>query len=326
MTMVWRKTIERWSRMNRTRKRQVDGQPAPSLNDESLLYQTLIGTWPLEELDAAGNAAFRERIEAYMVKAAREAKVRTSWANVNAEYEDALTQFVRTTLELREGNLFLGDLVAVQRRLTRFGLLNGLSQVLCKLAAPGVPDIYQGNEIWDFSLVDPDNRRPVDYEQRRRMLSELRGITTAAQVRSLVDHLGDGRCKLYLAWKVLQFRREHEALFRRGDYVPLRVTGERASNLCAFARRLEGELVVVIAPRLYLRLLGERELAPLGAEVWENTLVELPRGYAVGGSGGGALRSLFDGSDVLPVKQGERSAISVAAALDHFPVALLHRS
>ncbi len=327
MTMVWRKTIERWSRMNRTRKRQVDGQPAPSLNDESLLYQTLIGTWPLDELDAAGNAAFRERIEAYMVKAAREAKVRTSWANVNAEYEDALTQFVRTTLELREGNLFLSDLVTVQRRLARFGLLNGLSQVLCKLTAPGVPDVYQGNEVWDFSLVDPDNRRPVDYEKRRRMLGELRSSAPdAGWVRALVDNLRDGRCKLYLTWKVLQFRREHAALFRRGEYIPLRVSGEHASNLCAFARRHEGEMAVVIAPRLYLRLLGDREQPPLGAEVWENTLVELPRDYGRDGGGSGGLRNLLDGAEVAPVKQGERSAIRVASALDHFPVALLHRS
>ena len=325
MTMVWRKTIERWSRMNRSRKRQVDGEPAPSLNDESLLYQTLIGTWPLEEIDAAGNAVFRERIEAYMIKAAREAKVRTSWANVNTEYEDALTQFVRTTLELRDGNLFLSDLVTVQRRLARFGLLNGLSQVLCKLTAPGVPDIYQGNEVWDFSLVDPDNRRPVDYEKRRRMLRELRASATdAGWVRALVDNLRDGRCKLYLTWKVLQFRREHAALFRRGEYIPLRVSGEHASNLCAFARRHEGELAVVIAPRLYLRLLGDREQPPLGAEVWENTLVELPRDY--GGGGSGALRNVLDGAEVAPVKQGERSAIRVASALDHFPVALLHRS
>ena len=241
------------------------------------------------------------------------------------EYEDALTQFVRTTLELREGNLFLSDLVAVQRRLARFGLLNGLSQVLCKLTAPGVPDIYQGNEVWDFSLVDPDNRRPVDYEKRRRMLGEMRaGATDAGWVRALVDNLHDGRCKLYLTWKVLQFRREHEELFRRGEYVPLRVTGEHASNLCAYARRREGELVVVIAPRLYLRLLGDREEPPLGAAVWKNTLVELPRGYD--SAGGGALRNLLDGSEEPTVRQGDRSAISVAAALDHFPVTLLHRS
>lgn len=322
MTMVWRKTIERWSRMNRTRKRQVDDQPAPSLNDESLLYQTLIGTWPLDELDAAGNAAFRERIEAYMIKAAREAKVRTSWANVNTEYEDALTQFVRTTLEPREGNLFLSDLVAVQRRLARFGLLNGLSQVLCKFTAPGVPDTYQGNEIWDFSLVDPDNRRPVDYERRRRMLAELRELREPdpRRVRALMDNLWDGRCKLYLTWKVLQFRREHEDLFRRGEYLPLRVSGEHASNLCAFARRYEGELAVVIAPRLYLRLLADRERPPLGADIWENTVVELPRGYDVGD---GPLRNILDGSEVPTTKQGERAGILAAAALDHFPVALL---
>jgi (1->4)-alpha-D-glucan 1-alpha-D-glucosylmutase len=325
MTMVWRKTIERWNRMNRTRKREVDGQPAPSLNDESLLYQTLIGTWPLGELEAPGHGAFLERIEAYLIKAAREAKVRTSWANVNTDYEDALKQFVHTTLELREGNLFLSDLMAVQRRLTRFGLLNGLSQALCKFTAPGVPDTYQGNEIWDFSLVDPDNRRPVDYAQRRRMLAELRDLQEpdAGRVRALVDNLGDGRCKLYLTWKVLQFRREHEELFRRGEYLPLRVSGEHASNLCAFARRYEGGLVVVIAPRLYLRLLGDRDQPPLGAEVWENTVVELPRGYDIGSGG---LRNILDGAEVAPVKQGERAGILAAAALDHFPVALLHRS
>jgi (1->4)-alpha-D-glucan 1-alpha-D-glucosylmutase len=191
-----------------------------------------------------------------------------------------------------------------------------------------VPDIYQGNEVWDFSLVDPDNRRPVDYEQRRRMLGELRAATTidARQVRSLVDHLFDGRCKLYLTWKVLQFRRQHEELFRRGEYIPLRVTGERASNLCAFARRHQGELVVAIVPRLYLRLLGDREEPPLGAAVWENTLVELPRGYDAGGSGGGTLRNILDGSEVPTAKQGDRFGIRVAAALDHFPVTLLHRS
>ncbi len=276
--MIWRKTIERWNRMNRTRKREVDGRPAPSLNDESLLYQTLIGTWPLGELDAPGHAAFLERIEAYMIKAAREAKVRTSWANVNTDYEEALRQFVHTTLEQREGNLFLGDLISVQRRLQRFGLFNGLSQALCKFTAPGVPDTYQGNELWDFSLVDPDNRRPVDYEQRRRMLAELSGLREPdpGRVRALVDSLADGRCKLYLTWKVLQFRREHEELFRRGEYLPLKASGEHAPNLCAFARRYEGELIVVIAPRLYLRLLGERDQPPLGADVWGNTVVELP--------------------------------------------------
>jgi (1->4)-alpha-D-glucan 1-alpha-D-glucosylmutase len=326
MTMAWRKIIERWRRMNRTRKREVDGRPAPSANDESLLYQTLIGCWPLEELDAAGHAAYRERIEAYMIKAAREAKLRTSWANVNTEYEEALTQFVRMTLEPREGTLFLADLMTVQRRLVRYGLLNGLSQAVCKLTAPGVPDIYQGNELWDFSLVDPDNRRPVDYDQRRAMLAQLsHGSGLAAtEVRALVDNLGDGRCKLYLTWKILQFRCEHEELFRRGEYIPLRVVGEHASNLCAFARRHADGLLITVAPRLYLRLLGEREVPPLGTEVWENTLIELPRSYEV--AGGRPLHNILDGAQVRVGQEDERAALRAADALAHFPVAVLYRA
>jgi (1->4)-alpha-D-glucan 1-alpha-D-glucosylmutase len=329
MTMVWRKTIERWSRMNRTRKREVDGRPAPTRNDEALFYQTLIGCWPLEDLHSNGNGGFRERVEAYMIKAAREAKLRTSWGNINTEYEEALTQFVRATLEPREGNLFLSDLLATQTRLARFGLLNSLSQVVCKLTAPGVPDIYQGNELWDFSLVDPDNRRPVDYDQRRKMLAELRQAPAldAPRVRSLVDTLYDGRCKLYLTWRILQFRREHEKLFLQGEYVPLRVSGEHANNVCAFARRCEGELIVTIAPRLYLRLLGDRELPPLGEEVWGNTTVELPGEYD-GGQGlkGGGLKNLLDGCELSLDTQDGRIGIRAAAALAHFPVAVLYRA
>lgn len=324
MTMIWRKTIERWSRINRTRKREVDGRPAPAPNDEYLLYQTLFGSWPVEDLDEAGNAAYRERIEAYLVKAAREAKLRTSWASVNAEYEEALVQFIRAILEPRDGNLFLSDFGGFQRRLLRFGLLNGLSQTICQLTAPGVPDIYQGNELWDFSLVDPDNRRPVDYDRRRRFLEELQQKATATDpqwVRSLAHNTGDGRSKLWLTWKVLQFRRAHEELFRRGEYLPLRVTGEHASNLCAFARRREKDFAIVVAPRLYLRLLGEREQLPIGADIWENTAVELPRRYD---TDGGALRNVLDGSETRPGR-GEKPEVLAADALAHFPVALLYQ-
>jgi (1->4)-alpha-D-glucan 1-alpha-D-glucosylmutase len=324
MTQVWRKTIERWSRMNRMRKREVEGQPAPSLNDEYLLYQTLLGSWPLEEPDNAGLTTYRERIEAYMVKAAREAKSRTSWANVNAEYEEALLQFIRAALEARDGNLFLADFVPFQRRIGRFGLLNGMSQTLCKLTAPGVPDIYQGNETWDFSLVDPDNRRPVDYQKRRQMLQELESSDMDAFVdrglmHSLVDRLQDGRAKLFLTWKVLQFRKEHEALFRDGEYLPLRVTGEHASNVCAFARRHAGVLAVTIVPRLYLRLLGDRPEPPMGEGVWGDTAVELPKevGEPV------ELCNVLDRGPVTTARAGSRVVVRVADALSQFPVALL---
>ena len=325
MTQVWRKTIERWTRINRLRKREVEGQPAPSLNDEYLLYQTLVGSWPLEELDEAGLTAYRERIEGYMIKAAREAKSRTSWANVNAEYEEALLQFIRVLLEQRDVNLFLTDFSAFQRRISRFGLLNAMSQTLCKLTAPGVPDIYQGNEVWDFSLVDPDNRRPVDYPKRRRMLAELESIdmdscVDRGLVESLVTGMRDGRCKLFLTWKVLQFRRDHASLFRDGEYLPLRVSGEYAPNVCAFARRHEGKLAVTIAPRLYLRLLGpEREEPPLGESAWGDTVIELPKEYGEPVQ----LKHLLDGRTVATAKTGSRVTVRLADALLNFPVALL---
>ena len=324
MTQVWRKSIERWTRMNRIRKREVEGQPAPSLNDEYLLYQTLVGSWPLEELDEAALAAYRERIEGYMIKAAREAKLRTSWANVNADYEEALVQFIRAALEAREGNFFLAEFTALQRRISRFGLLNALSQTLCKLTAPGVPDIYQGNEIWDFSLVDPDNRRPVDYSKRRAMLAALQAMDMDTCIerglmQSLVTSLHDGRCKLFLTSKTLRFRRDHAALFRDGEYLPLRVTGEHASNVCAFARQLEGKLAVTIAPRLYLRLLGNRDEPPLGESVWSDTAVELPKAYG----DATLLNGVLDGESITATRAGGRTIVRLADALAHFPVGLL---
>ena len=325
MTQVWRKAIERWSRINRLRKREVEGQPAPSLNDEYLLYQTLVGSWPLEDLDEAGLNAYRERIEGYMIKAAREAKSRTSWANVNADYEEALLQFIRALLEQRDLNTFLTEFIAFQRRISRYGLLNAMSQTLCKLTAPGMPDIYQGNEIWDFSLVDPDNRRPVDYTKRRGMLAELENIDMDTCVErgltaALMANMADGRCKLFVTWKVLQFRRDHASLFREGEYIPLRVSGEYAANVCAFARRHEGKLAVTIAPRLYLRLLGpDREDAPLGESVWGDTVIELPKEFIEPLP----LKNVLDGKAVPAQRAGGRLTVRLADALRNLPVGLL---
>jgi (1->4)-alpha-D-glucan 1-alpha-D-glucosylmutase len=342
----------------------VEGQQAPSRNDEYLLYQTLIGSWPLDLIEngdapaglagpnasgvaglAAARAArdvgvtaYRERIEAYMVKATREAKTRTSWANPNEPYEEALRQFIRSILEPREGNLFYSDFIAFQRLVSRFGLYNGLTQTLCKLTAPGVPDLYQGDDLWDFSLVDPDNRRPVDYETRLRMLGELQRQFAEARddggtrVRALVDDLSDGRGKLYLIWKTLQFRRAYPELFREAEYLPLRVTGEHASKVCAFARRANEQLAIVIAPRLYRRLLGDTGAPPLGAEVWGNTAVELPReapgrGRGTPGWGRGLgsdrrLANVLDDSQA-PVSPGSGGTLLVGNILTHFPLALL---
>ncbi len=319
MTTPWRDAVRRWTRINRTRKREIDGEAAPSRNDEYHLYQTLLGSWPLTQPDAAGAAAYRERIEAYMIKAMREAKLRTSWTEIDAAYEEALLQFVRSILEPRDNNLFLADFLEFQRGVARFGLLNSLSQTLCKLTAPGVPDIYQGNELWDFSLVDPDNRRPVDYQGRRAALEELERSAASLELRELVGNLENGRCKLLLTWKVLQLRRERPRLFSHGSYRRLRVRGARAHHVCAFARLRAGQSLIVIAPRLYRRLLDDPALLPLGEAVWQDTLVELPREERFRRS----LRGVLDGAQLAPVRHGDISGVAVAQALAEFPVAVL---
>jgi (1->4)-alpha-D-glucan 1-alpha-D-glucosylmutase len=325
MPSEWRRAVDRWRRFNRTRRREVGGMPAPSPDDEYLLYQTLIGSWPLEEPDEAALETYRQRIEAYMLKAAREAKARTSWAAADSEYEDALMQFIRAALERLEGNLFLADFCSFNRRILRFGLLNGLSQTLLKLTAPGVPDIYQGNELWDFSLVDPDNRRPVDYRARTRLLEELAANPAegAQAARALADDVVDSRCKLFLHLRVLELRRRDPELFQLGEYLPLKVTGRRAPHLCAFARRLEGRLAVVLAPRLYLKLMraagadDDPQRAPLGDEIWADTAVQLPSSVNT------PLRGVLDGAEVPQTARDGRPALSAATALQSFPVALL---
>jgi len=319
MTTPWRDAVRRWMRINRTRKHEVDGAPAPDSNDEYHFYQTLIGSWPLLEPDAAGMAEYRARIEAYMIKAVREAKVHTSWTETGVAYEDALLQFVHNALEPRDNNLFLADFLAFWRPVARFGLLNSLSQTLCKLTAPGVPDIYQGNELWDFSLVDPDNRRPVDYRQRGELLAQLAREAARVPLEELLGRLEDGRCKLLLTWRALQLRRAQPQLFSDGDYRRLHVHGSRAHYLCAFARRCARRTAVVIAPRLYRRLLGDPARLPLGSGVWENTLIELPPDAG----SRGPWRNVLDGAELETVSHGEGFAIPAAQALARFPVALL---
>jgi len=319
MTTPWRDAVRRWMQINRTRKREVDGAAAPDSNDEYHFYQTLIGSWPLPEPDATGMTEYRARIEAYMIKAVREAKVHTSWTETGVAYEEALLQFVHSALEPRDGNLFLADFLTFWRPVARFGLFNSLSQTLCKLTAPGVPDIYQGNELWDFSLVDPDNRRPVDYRRRGELLAKLDREAPHLDVGELLEHPEDGRCKLLLTWRALQLRRAQPELFSDGDYRRLRVHGSRAHYLCAFARRCARRTVVVIAPRLYRRLLGDPARLPLGSGVWENTLIELPPD----GRSRGPLRNVLDGTELHTVSHGEGLAIAAAEALARFPVALL---
>jgi len=209
---------------------------------------------------------------------------------------------------------------AAQQRIARFGILNSLSQTLCKLTAPGVPDIYQGNDLLDFSLVDPDNRRPVDYARRARLLAELEahGAADPNFARALFSDLADSRAKLYVTWRTLQFRKAHPALFDRGEYLPADVVGVRASHLCAYARRCGSEAILVVIPRLYARLLGEREQLPLGERIWGDTAIELPQDLP-----GGHWRNVFDGVGIGAQSRSGGHFVPVSQVLANFPVALL---
>jgi (1->4)-alpha-D-glucan 1-alpha-D-glucosylmutase len=279
MPAVWKLMLKRWARLNRAKKREIDGRPAPTASDECLIYQTLLGTWPLTEsfdLDA-----YRCRIEAYMLKAVREAKEHSSWVNANADYEGALSDFVAALLAPGDGNLFLADFAPLARRIARHGLFNSLALVALKLAAPGVPDIYQGCELWQFNLVDPDNRRPVDFALRRDLLAAVRELAAEPQaLRALLDDPADGRLKLYVTWRLLNLRAQHPEIFRDGDYLPLTVKGAAAAHVCAFARLHGSRAAIAVVPRLTAKLLGAREGPPLGAAVWGDTQIELPVGLA----------------------------------------------
>jgi (1->4)-alpha-D-glucan 1-alpha-D-glucosylmutase len=311
---AWRLALRRWARFNRTRKRTVDGAPAPSRNDEVLLYQTLIGTWPVAGTARAG---YRERIRSYMIKAVREAKVHTSWIAVNEEYEHAVAAFVDDILA-DGSSLFLDDLATQASFFAWFGRLNSVTLVILKLTSPGVPDIYQGNEVLDFSLVDPDNRRPVDYGLRRRLLGELAELSgqPSVQIAQRVPELFadmDGRAKLWVVMRLLAFRRAHAALLADGDYRAVAVRGLRARHIVAYARARGSEGVLVVAGRLWTGLgVGAGDL-PVGEGAWGDTTLDL--------SALGALE--FD--DVLTGATGHaEGALRVADALASFPGAVLH--
>jgi (1->4)-alpha-D-glucan 1-alpha-D-glucosylmutase len=265
----WAQQVTLWSRMLRARAAGSSEEAPPDRNDEYVFYQLLLGAWPAElsagELDA-GVEAFRQRIEGAMTKAMREAKVHTTWASPNATYEDAVMGFIRYALDTSRTNAFLDSFSGFQRRVATLGAHNSLVQTVLKLTVPGVPDIYQGAELWDFSLVDPDNRRPVDYEERRSLLeSEKAGSTDSAE---LLENWRDGRIKLRVLSELLALRRREPQLFSSGSYEPLSARGPQANRVCAFMRTDDGRTLVTVAA-LYPSF-GH------SAETWGDCTVTLP--------------------------------------------------
>jgi (1->4)-alpha-D-glucan 1-alpha-D-glucosylmutase len=251
-----------------------------------------------------------------MLKAIREAKENTSWINRNTEYETAVSSFVRRLLKQGPQNRFLNDFLPFQKRITRIGLWNSLSQTVLKLTSPGIPDIYQGNEMWDLSLVDPDNRRPVDYSLRQEMFRSIRE-STSDLAKSLVETPEDGRIKMYLTWRALCLRQEQPELFQEGEYLPLMVEGAKANHVVAFVRKSAKENVLVVVPRLVAGLLNNIDVPPIGPRIWEDTEVLLP--FCTCSE---KYRNVFTGEILETEKRDDSEKIAVSKILSEFPAAL----
>jgi len=275
---AWGKAVLNWRELNADARLEFEEVSVPDTNEEYLFYQTLVGTWPLAPMASGEHDTFVKRIQDYMLKAAKEAKLRTSWISPNRRHDDALAEFVRLVLEPGSANKFLADFANFHRPVAIAGMLNSLSQTLLKICSPGVPDFYQGTELWDDSLVDPDNRRPVDFASRRAILEEIARkaeIDSLALVNELLATLSDGRIKMHIARCALQFRRENQALFASGAYLPLEAKGNRARNVISFARGDRARYVIVAAGRFFMNLGVGANSLPESAS-WQDTTLVLP--------------------------------------------------
>jgi (1->4)-alpha-D-glucan 1-alpha-D-glucosylmutase len=313
---AWKARLERWNALNESKKRVVEGLAVPCRNQEYLLYQTLIGAWPLLDGEMAGLA---ERLKDYVIKAAREAKVHTRWIAPNHDHEVALTGFVEAILDEAGDNPFLQDFQEFQAGISYYGALNSLSQVLLKITSPGVPDFYQGMEFWDFSLVDPDNRREVDFEERARLLRDIKrneAKNPEALIQELLRTWKNGALKMYTTYKALTFRKAHLPLFLQGDYLPLEATGPQSKHVVAFARRLENSWALVAVPRFCTGILaaGEHSFSP---KVWEKHVLSLPKEAPID------WVNLFTGEKIASPQRQRSRSLPLDRLLVNFPVALL---
>ncbi len=324
MADEWQRRIRLWSLQNRSYKTRIEAKLAPSRNDEYGFYQNLLGAWPVAPLDEQTRGSFIERMQDNLLKTSRESKVITSWTNPNAAYEKALMRFVEGSLR-PENRPFGQDFDTFAEDVSWFGMLNSLSQVFLKLVSPGIPDIYQGNETWRFCLVDPDNRRPVDFARRQAMLSALLGEIDSVDNRqkklqqNMLANLSDGRAKMYVIYKTLQLRRRLQDVFTSGSYLPSQVTGKKSEHICAFIREKGRHLIVAVAPRLYLSLMDGRRDLPLGDTVWHDTQIILPENCA-----GVQLRNIFADNQEHRAEAGKASrSLDVGRLLQSWPIALL---
>ncbi|AQT68457.1 Maltooligosyl trehalose synthase [Anaerohalosphaera lusitana] len=311
MGEAWFENVRKWRVLNEGLKTSLDGQQCPDANDEYLIYQTMVGALPFEPSEQWD---FRDRLKEYAVKALREAKVHTSWLAVNAEYEESVTGFIDGLFD--EGSEFWGDFAEYTEKVSRYGVIKSLAGVVVKMTCPGVPDIYQGSELWNLSLVDPDNRRAVDYAMRERMFERLDTEYSLGNNYSLAELLAepaDGMVKMFVVHRLLEQRQQQKELYRTGTYIPLEIEGDDVGRLIAYARENDGRAVIVLVPRLCYGLTSLPERG-IDADKVDGMQIVLPQSLR------GDYRCLFSGRHEVV---GDR--VSAAKMFSEFPIAVLER-
>ncbi|OGQ94259.1 MAG: malto-oligosyltrehalose synthase [Deltaproteobacteria bacterium RIFOXYD12_FULL_57_12] len=306
----WEKMLKIWHRTNRKIRQHLDGRAVPEANDEYFLYQTLLGSFPLGD---GISQDYLQRMKDYLVKATREAKMYSNWLRPNTAYESAFLAFFEKICVPGENNPFLASFLPFQKKVALYGVWNSLAQTLLKITAPGVPDFYQGTELWDFSLVDPDNRRPVNFERRARLLAEIknRQHDLSDFLTELLATREDGRIKLFLIHRALIARKKNADLFQKGVYIPLKTHGLWHNHLIAFARRDQKSLAITITPR-FLTGMIDVQTCPLGEQVWKDTHLVLPTDSPH------IFRNAITGDKISAKKK-----LFCAEIFSRFPVALL---
>jgi (1->4)-alpha-D-glucan 1-alpha-D-glucosylmutase len=286
---------DEWERWLKECRQLNPSESSPDANEQVLIYQTLLGVWPIS----------RSRLHMYLIKALREAKTQTNWLRPDEQHEKQVLDFVDGVFGNERSGQFLKRFLKFQKKIAFFGAMNSLSQTLLKIASPGVPDLYQGTELWDSSLADPDNRRPVDFEFRIGKLAWLKDNDRPSE---LLRYWADGSIKMFLIWKALRFRRDHIDLFQRGDYIPIEVSGSQSKSIIAFARRNGEQWAVAVVPRLCSRVTRPGK-PPIGAAVWGDTCLFLPSGCPM------ELHDIFTGKPV--------NSPALSTIFSDFPFSLL---
>jgi (1->4)-alpha-D-glucan 1-alpha-D-glucosylmutase len=318
---AWKQATSHWARLNRRARTIINDESYPSRNEEFLLYQTLIGSWPLQPMTEVEERDYCTRIVAYMHKAMREAKLYTSWINPSEAHEAGMAHFIETVLS-RENSMFRESFLDFERRVAQYGLYNSLAQLAIKVGAPGIPDFYQGSELWTFSLVDPDNRRLIDYDRRRTLLAELDSClersNAAAVAGSVMRSPLDDRLKLFATTMMLRFRQRHRELFESGSYEAADADGGRRDHVFGFTRSSNGDHVLVVVPRLVATLLPDADVPPIGERVWGDTRIISPRAPAHG-----CYHNAFTNRCVHVQNDGSRVTLRAAEVFEQFPIAVL---